>query len=54
MLGFMLSYNGDKNPLAFLAYLLAITTQLPHDLGTNASSVLFKVTKGLLRKGLGR
>jgi hypothetical protein len=54
MLGPLLSYNGDQNPLAFLSYPLAIIAHLPHELGTNASSVLFKVIEGLLRKGLGR
>jgi len=52
MLACLLSYNGDQNPLTFLSYPLAIISHLPHELGTNASSMLFKVTKNLLRKCL--
>jgi hypothetical protein len=49
MLGPLLSYNGNQNPLAFLVYPLAIIAHLPHDLGTDASSVLLKFTKGIVR-----
>jgi hypothetical protein len=49
-----LIYNGDHNPFYFFAYPLAIISHSPRELGTNASSVIFKVIGGLLRKGFGR
>jgi hypothetical protein len=48
-IGPLLSYNGNKNPLAFLVYPLVIIAHFTHDLGTNAFSVLLKVTKGIGR-----
>jgi len=46
--------NGYHNPLAFPTYPLAIIAHFPHELGIDASSVIFKVTEEFLRKDLGR